>query len=279
MGLRIATNIESQAVQKNLGEAGEEIKDTVEQLSSGRRINKSADDVAGLAIATKLRAQNLGLRQAARNANDAIALIQTAEGGINEVSNILIRLRELTIQSASDTVSDLEREFLDNEYQELTEEVERISKSTVFNGWSLLDGGGERGGFIMEVQIGTYASEENIIQFFTDETNISREHIGIEDSGVLLQDDALFAIEQVDEAIDMVSEQRAKLGATQSRLMSTTNSLGSQIINQEHARSVIEDADIAHATSKMAALGIMKEVGVSTLTQAKNIPAAVLRLL
>lgn len=276
MGLRIATNIESQAVQRNLSTVGKKMQRSLEQLSSGSRITKSADDAAGLAISTNLKAQTLGLRQANRNANDGISMIQTAEGGLNEVTNILVRLRELTIQSASDTVGDLERGFLDNEYQELTKEVDRIAKSTVFNGTSLLDGG--EGG-ILDFHVGTFSGADNRIQFDAGATNVSSENIGITSSDVAGKESALAAIDQVDSAINAVSGQRAKLGATQSRLMSTSNNLGVQIINQDNARSVIKDVDVAEATSNLAAQGVMKSAGISTLTQANNIPTSALRLL
>ena len=134
MGLRIATNIASQTVQKNLKQVSGEGNSELERLSSGKRITKAADDAAGLAISTNLEAQTKGLRQATRNANDGISLVQTAEGGLNETSNILVRLRELTIQAASDTVGDTERGFLNKEFSELSKEVDRISEATTFNG-------------------------------------------------------------------------------------------------------------------------------------------------
>ena len=137
MGLRINTNIASQTVQKNLRQVSEEGQSSLEKLSSGKRITKSADDAAGLAISKNLEATTKGLRQATRNANDGISLVQTAEGGLNETSNILTRLRELTVQAASDTIGDSERGFLDKEYQQLTTEVDRIAQSTTFNGSNL----------------------------------------------------------------------------------------------------------------------------------------------
>ncbi len=276
MGLRIATNIESQAVQRNLEGVNKKMQKSLEQLSSGRRITKSADDAAGLAISTNLKAQTLGLRQAARNANDGISLVQTAEGGLNEVTNILVRLRELTIQSASDTVGDLERGFLDGEFQELTKEVNRISDSTVFNGTHLLNGGN---GGVLDFHVGAFSSHDNKIQFDAGATNVASENIGIDTSTVAFKEDALAAIDQVDAAINSVSGQRAKLGAVQSRLMSTSNNLGVQIINQDNARSVIEDSDVAQATSALAAQGVMSSAGIATLSQANNLPNSALRLL
>ena len=175
MGLRIATNIASQSVQKNLKEVSNAGNSELERLSSGKRITKAADDAAGLAIATNLEAQTRGLRQATRNANDGVSLVQTAEGGLNETSNILVRLRELTIQSASDTVGDKERGFLDKEYQQLTKEIDRISESTTFNGTNLLNGNGKQ----MDFQVGSFAGEQNKITFDAAETNSSSENIGV----------------------------------------------------------------------------------------------------
>ena len=181
MGLSIATNIASQSVQKNLKEVSNAGNAQLEKLSSGKRITKASDDAAGLAIATNLEAQTKGLRQATRNANDGISLIQTAEGGLNETSNILVRLRELTVQAASDTVGEQERGFLDKEYQQLSKEVDRISDSTTFNGSQLLNGKGKG---TMDFQVGAFAGEQNIITFDSSETDSSTSSIGIKGTGI-----------------------------------------------------------------------------------------------
>ncbi len=277
MGLRIATNIASESVQKNLRQVSTEGQDSLEKLSSGKRINKASDDAAGLAIATNLSAQTRGLRQATRNANDGISLVQTAEGGINEVSNILIRLRELSVQAASDTVGDKERGFLDKEYQQLTQEVDRISQATVFNGSSLLNGESETG--TLDFQVGAFAGEQNVIKFDANETNITSDSIGIAGSGVSGKETAKDSIEMIDNAINQVSGQRANLGAIQSRLQSTVSNLEIQTINQDAARSTIEDADVAAETAKMASNNVIKSAGISTLAQANAIPNSALRLI
>ncbi|MCK5882147.1 MAG: flagellin FliC, partial [Bacteriovoracaceae bacterium] len=144
MGLRINTNVASLSAQRALGNTTKAQSSSLEKLSSGSRIVKAADDAAGLAISEKMKAAIRGTNQAERNANDGISMIQTAEGGLNEVSNILIRLRELSVQSASDTVGDSERQFTDMEYQNLKQEVERISSVTEFNGKKLLNGEGDK---------------------------------------------------------------------------------------------------------------------------------------
>ncbi|MGZ6464835.1 MAG: flagellin N-terminal helical domain-containing protein, partial [Bdellovibrionota bacterium] len=166
MGLRIATNVPSLAVQRNISNVGEEASKSYARLSSGNRITKSGDDAAGLSIANKLEASVRGMKMAQRNANDGISFVQTAEGGINEVSNILIRLRELSVQSASDTVGDAERGFLNKEVQSLKGEVDRIAKSTNFNGTNLLGGEGKT----LTFQVGHEAGEMNRIEFDPSKT-------------------------------------------------------------------------------------------------------------
>ena len=276
MGLRIATNIASESVQKNLKEVSNAGNAQLEKLSSGKRITKASDDAAGLAIATNLEAQTKGLRQATRNANDGISLVQTAEGGLSETSNILVRLRELTIQASSDTVGEQERGFLDKEYQQLSKEVDRISDSTTFNGSQLLNGKGKG---TMDFQVGAFAGEQNKITFDSNETNSSSSSIGISGTGIMNKDDALSAIGNVDKAIETVSGQRANLGSIQSRLGSTVRNLETQTINQDSARSVIQDVDVAEASASLASNNVVKNAAVSTLAQANSIPNSALRLI
>ena len=276
MGLRISTNIASEMVQKNLRDVSREETKSLQRLSSGSRISSASDDAAGLAIATKIKAQTKGLRQATRNANDGISFVQSAEGGLNEVSNILIRLRELGIQSASDTVGEKEREFLDLEYQQLTTEVDRIAASTRFNGRDLLSG---EGAGVLDFHVGAYANEENIIQFDSDATNATASHLGINGSGVTEKGDALDSIATVDEALDAVSGQRASLGALQGRLQTTVSNLEGQAVNMEQARSIVQDVDVASETAKLASNQIIKSAGISTLTQANGIQMSALKLL
>lgn len=276
MGLRIATNIASQNVQKNLKEVSNEGNSSLEKLSSGKRITRAADDAAGLAIATNLEAQTKGLRQATRNANDGISLVQTAEGGLNETTNILTRLRELTIQAASDTVGETERGFLDKEYQQLTKEIDRISESTVFNGTQLLNGEGKGS---MDFQVGAFSGEQNRITFESGESDSSASSIGVSGTSISEKDSALDAISNVDQAIEKVSGQRATLGSIQSRLQSTVKNLEVQTINQDSARSVIQDVDVAEASAALASNNVVKNAAVSTLAQANQIPNSALRLI
>ncbi len=277
MGLRILTNISSQEVQKNVRKTSSRLESNLARLSSGKRITKSADDAAGLAIATNLDAQTRGLRQATRNANDGISLVQTAEGGLNEVSNILIRLRELSVQAASDTVGDQERELLDNEYQELIAEVDRIAESTTFNGTTLLNGDSGRG--TLDFHVGAFGGEQNKIQFDADASDATASAVGIDGLTIESKDDANDAIENVDEGITHVSSLRAKLGAIQSRLQSTVSNLEIQTLNQDAARSTIEDADVARSTSELTSANILRSAGIATLAQANSLPNGALRLL
>ena len=276
MGLRIATNIASQNVQKNLKEVSNAGNSSLEKLSSGKRITKASDDAAGLAIATNLEAQTKGLRQATRNANDGISLVQTAEGGLNETTNILTRLRELTIQAASDTVGETERGFLDKEYQQLNKEIDRISQSTMFNGTQLLNGEGKGS---MDFQVGAFAGEQNRITFESGESDASASAIGVAGTSISEKDSALDAISNVDKAIEKVSGQRANLGSIQSRLQSTIKNLEVQTINQDSARSVIQDVDVAEASASLASNQVVKNAAVSTLAQANQIPNSALRLI
>lgn len=276
MGLRIATNVASQTVQKNLKEVSNAGNAELERLSSGKRITKAADDAAGLAISTNLEAQTKGLRQATRNANDGISLVQTAEGGLNETTNILVRLRELTIQASSDTVGEQERGFLDKEYQQLTTEIDRIAASTTFNGTQLLNGEGKGS---MDFQVGAFAGEQNRITFDSSESDSSASSIGVGGTGIADKDAALDAISQVDGAIEKVSSMRANLGSIQSRLQSTVKNLEVQTINQDAARSVIQDVDVASSSAALASNNVVKNAAVSTLSQANQIPMSALRLI
>ncbi len=277
MGLRIQTNIPSQTVQKNLRKISNDAAIEVDRLSSGNRITRSADDAAGLAIATNLDAQTRGLRQATRNANDGISMVQTAEGGLSETSNILVRLRELSVQAASDTIGERERGFLDNEYQQLTTEIDRIAESTQFNGATLLNGESEQG--TLDFQVGAFTGEENIIQFEADRTNAKAEAIGIGGTEIASKGEARVAIDSVDDAIVNVSGLRADLGSMQSRLQSTVANLETQAINQDHARSVIMDTDVAASTAKLAAVNVQKAAAISTLAQTNQLPNSALRLI
>jgi flagellin len=274
MGLRINTNIASQEAQRNLRVTNASQEAEFSKLSSGKRITKSADDAAGLAIAKNLEAETKGLRMATRNANDAISLVQVAEGGLNETSNILTRLRELSIQAGSDTVGESERGYLSMEYEQLVQESDRISKTTSFNGRSLLKGEGDT----LQFQVGAYGGKENMIELDSGATDASSESLGIAGSNVRDKQDAIDNLEKIDVAINKVSSFRANFGSLQSRLTSTVNTLDSAAVNKDSARSRIEDVDVAESTAKLASSQIKSAAGTAALAQANALGNSALRL-
>lgn len=274
MGLRINTNIQSLSAQRSLGSVKQEQGKALERLSSGDRINKAADDAAGLAISEKLKAKIRGSRQATRNGNDGISMIQVAEGGLNEVSNILIRLRELSVQASSDTLGDNERGFANNEFQELTKEIDRISQSTTFNGRNLLNGEGEA----MDIQVGTSNTENNRISYDPGMTDTTTGNLGISGLEIESKESAQDNLEAIDSALDGVNSNRANLGAVQSRLESTVQNLSYQTENLSEANSRIRDADIAAQSSELARTNILSSANTSVLAQANTSHNSALKL-
>lgn len=277
MGLRIKSNLPSQMVQKELKKSAGKTDESFAKLASGKRITKSADDAAGLGIAKKMEAEVRGYRMAQRNANAGISMIQVAEGGLDESSNILTRMRELSIQAASDTVGERERGYLNLEYGQLTEEVDRISKTTTFSGSPLLTGENENG--VMDFHVGAYAGEDNRISFDAQATNATGEALGVAGTNILDKDNASGNLEIIDEAINQVAGFRANFGSIQSRLQSTISNLDTASVNTEAARSRIEDVDVAEETAKLASTNVTKNAGISALAQANGIPNSALRLI
>lgn len=276
MGLRISTNIPSLNAQRNLAFTQRGTDRSLARLSSGYRINQAADDAAGLAISENLKGQIRGLRQASRNANDGISLVQVAEGGLNEVSNMMIRLRELAVQAASDTLGDTERKFLDTEYQQLKSEIQRIAEVTQFNGRDLLNG---TGGMI-DIQVGTHNdSFKDRISFNASAANASLEALGVVAETVASKEAAQTSIDAVDKAIVSVNAIRANFGAMQNRLTSTTANLAVADENISAANSRIRDVDVAAESSEMVRNNILTQAGVATLAQANNISQVALKLL
>ena len=276
MGLRIATNVQSLAGQRSLNQVKRDQTSSLEKLSSGSRINKAGDDAAGLAISEKLKSNIRGVKQATRNAGDGISLIQTAEGAMNEVNNILIRLRELSVQSASDTIGDKERAYSDMEFQQLVTEVERIATSTTFNEKQLLNGEGDD----MEFQIGIHNVEKNDrIKYQASEASIKAEDLGIESLTVSTKSDSQENLETIDVAINKVNTNRANLGALQNRLQSTVRNLEVKSENLSGANSRIRDTDIAEESAKLAKANILTASSTSVLAQANNSSAGALQLI
>ncbi len=276
MSLRIATNIQSLSAQRNLGIIKDDQTRSFQRLSSGSRINNAGDDAAGLAISEQLKSQIRSSQQATRNAGDGISVIQTAEGGLNEVNNILIRLRELSMQASSDTIGDSERAFSDMEFQQLKGEVERIATSTNFNSRQLLSGSGNT----LDFQIGISNEKENDrISYRPQDTSARADDLGIDGLGVLTKFDAQDNLAKIDDAISQVNANRAMLGALQNRLQSTVNHLDIKSENLLSANSQIRDTDVAKETANLARANVLEASGVSVLAQANNSTNVALKLL
>jgi flagellin len=250
----------------------------LERLASGFRINKAGDDAAGLAISERLRAKIRGLQVAQRNANDGISLVQVAEGGLNEIQNILVRMRELGVQSASDTIGPKERVYLDNEYQALKSEVDRIANGTDFNGTNLLDGTGGS----LDIQVNT--GGENIlgvdrISYDASRADANTDKLGISDLTIGHKEGAQQSLAKIDMALDYVSSLRGDLGAMQNRLISTINNIGISVENLSAANSRIKDVDIADESAELTRNNILMQAGTSVLTQSNQVPKMALELL
>lgn len=276
MGLRINTNLPSIKAQNSLTENTRVQQQSLQRLSSGNRIASAGDDAAGLAIGDNLKAQITGLNQARRNANDGISMVQVAEGSMNEISNVLIRLRELGVQAASDTLGADERGFIDQEAQQLKEEVERIAQSTEFNGSKLLNG--ETSDELV-FHVGANSGEENIIKFDASAANVTLSELGADSISLGERDDAVESLGSVDEAIQRLNSNRSSLGALQNRLQSTSRNLGTAVENFTEARSRVIDTDVAQESSELVKRNILTSANISVLSQANSTPQAALRLL
>ena len=274
MGLRVNTNIASINAQRNLASTNHALGVNFRRLSTGLRIATAADDAAGLAISERLRAQIRSLDQAQRNGNDGISLAQTAEGALNEVNTILTRLRELAIQSANGSVSNNDRETLDEEFQALVNEVNRIGRSTEFNGIKLLDGSSSAVSF--QIGFGTTSGIDSISVTLSPalSTTLSLNTLDIGSGG-----DTSLAISQVDTAINQVSSLRGRLGAVQNRLNSTIANLAVQSENISAAESRIRDVDVAFETAQLTRNSILQQASISILAQANAQPGSALALL
>lgn len=274
MGLRISTNTASINAQRQLDTQQKRLEHAQMALASGSRIVSAADDAAGLAISENIRGQLAGIKMARDNSYNAQSLIQVSEGGLNEINNIMIRLRELGVQGASDTVSDVEREFLDQEAQQLIEEANRIAVSTRFGNKTLLDGSGEE----LEYHVGPFAGEENVISYKI-KADATASNLGVAGISVADKDSARSTLESIDEGLVRLGKIRADFGAVQSRLQRTTSNLDIQYENLSAAKSRIRDADVAYETAEAASANILQQASVSVLAQANQNGASALRLL
>lgn len=276
MGMRVTTNISALNAQRNLAGAQRVVNDSMAKLSSGSRINKAADDAAGLAISEGLKAQIRSSAQAQRNANDGISMIQTAEGGLNEVGNIIVRLRELGIQASSDTVGEVERGMLNKEVQQLSSEIQRISQSTTWGTTKLLDG--QTPTFDFQVGIGNDPLADRI-SFKAGDYSATLDSLGLTGLDYSSKEGAQTALAKLDSAQTNVNGTRAYLGALQNRLTSTADNLGVTQENLSAANSRIRDTDIAAASSEMVRNNILLQAGVSVLSQANQSSQLALKLI
>ena len=276
MSFRINTNISSLMAQTPLNKVSREMEESYAKLSSGQRITKAADDAAGLAISEKLKAEIRSSHQANRNANDGISLVQTAEGGLNETSSILTRMRELAIQAASDTLGDSDRSKTSMEYQQLKSELDRISQTTEFNGRKLLNGQGPKLDF--QVGVGSNNTEDQI-SYNTSGLNSGVDSLGVSSAVITSKWSAQESLSKIDSALNKVSGQRSVLGSLQNRLTSSSNNLMVYSENMSATNSRIRDVDFADETAKQAKNSIVSSAGTAVLAQANMSGQAALKLL
>ena len=276
MGMRVTTNIAALNAQRNLVGSQRQINDSMAKLASGSRINKAADDAAGLAISESFKAQIRSAAQAQRNANDGISMVQTAEGGLNEIGNIVVRLRELGIQASSDTIGQTERGMLNKEVGQLKSEIQRIASVTTWGTTKLLDGSSPQ--FDFQVGIRNNA-EEDRISFKAGENVATLDALGLSGLDFSSKDGAQEALSKLDDAQTSISGTRANLGALQNRLTSTVDNLGVAQENMSAANSRIRDTDVAQASSEMTRNNILLQAGTSTLAQANQSNQLALKLI
>jgi flagellin len=274
MGLRVNTNIASINAQRNTAQVTSRLARNYQRLSTGLRISTAADDAAGLAISERLRSQVRSLSQASRNANDGISLVQVGEGALNEVSNILVRLRELAIQSANGSSSTDDKETIQEEFSSLVNEINRIAQSTEFNGIRLLDGSASSVTF----QVGINATV-GIDQLDVSLTPALTTSLGLASIDVGSTGSTSFAISQIDTAIGSVAQLRGRFGSLQNRLQSTIANLGVAAESLSAAESRIRDVDVAYETAQLTRNNILQQASISILSQANQQPQAALQLL
>jgi flagellin len=276
MGLRIATNTTALNAQRQMAITRMNLDKSLERLASGSRINHAGDDAAGLAISENLKAQVRGIRQAKRNALDGVSLIQVSEGGLNEISNILVRLRELSIQAASDTIGDVERQFTDREFQSLKQEIDRIANITQFNGTPLLNG---KAG-IFEIQVGTHNNPIlDRVVYNGERADSTLDALKLGGESTATKQGAQLSLAVIDDALIRINSIRADLGAMQNRLQSTINNLSISDENLSAANSRIRDMDMAEETSELTKQNILMQSGIAVLSQANQTRSSALKLL
>jgi len=263
--MKINTNLMSLNSQKALNTNDKNTSTSVERLSSGKRINSAKDDAAGLAIALRFAAQISGSMQAARNANDGVSMIQTAEGGLNETTANLQRMRDLAVQSANGTNSSSDRQALQTEFGELQGEISRTIESTDFNGTKVLNNSQS-----LEFQTGPNADPATNITIVSTSNVLANADVSmaLNTSEITSQTTSSTAITEIDAALSQVNSERARLGAAQNRMESTVRNLETSVVGQSASRSRIEDADYAKETSNLARDLILNKAGITALSHA-----------
>jgi flagellin len=273
MGLRVTTNMASIAAQRSLSQQAKKQEHASQALASGTRIVRAADDAAGLAIAEGMKSEIRATQMARSNAFNAISTLQVGEGGLSEMTNLITRLRELGVQSASDTLGDKERVYLQQEAKSIGDEIDRISKTTKFGDKQLLDGSNTE----FDFHVGTNANKENIITYRMD-GNVTPSELNLDSIDITSKSGARDLLGNTDQALEKVSKMRASFGAMQSRLESTVNGLDVKNENINAARSRIADADVAKESSDLASATMLQNASISVLAQANQQPYAAMKL-
>jgi flagellin len=275
MGLRIYNNVEAQNAHRQLSATNEKLSGTMERLSSGLRINRAADDAAGLAVSEEMRTQIRGMNVASRNALDGVSLVQVADGALGGVNDMLQRIRDLAVQAANGTLTDLQRNNLDREVQSITAEIARVASDTEFNGIKILSGSVATAASAVTLQVG--ANGAQVIAFTIG--TMSASDLGVSGIAVSTAASATAAIPSIDAAIRSVNSQRASMGAIQNRLEQTIGRLQLTSENLQAAESRIRDADMAQEMIDFTRNQILQQSGTAMLAQANQAPQSILQLL
>ena len=276
--LAINTNVGSLTAQRNLQKTARGLHQSISRLSSGTRVNSAADNAAGMAVSENMRAQLKGYQQAMRNANDGVAVLQTAESGYQSLSDLLVRMRELAVQAANDSVSDTERGYLNTEFSDLIDEMDRIASVVEYNGIQLLDGtAGSAGNGTMVFQVGTRDSANDRIDISLDAQDSTT--LGVNGDTISSQANAQSSITAIDSALEILSTDRARIGSTINTLNVAVDGLASSIENYGTAMSQIKDTDMADESSSFSKSNVLQQAGVAMLSQANQTPNLVMRLL
>jgi len=276
--ISVVTNVSSLQAQRNLNKSTTALQTSIERLSSGLRVNRAADDAARLAVSEQIRTNLKGLKQAERNANDNISLIQTAEGALNEITGVVSRMRELAVQASNEgTMDTTQRGYLNQEFTLLQSELDRIVNVSEYNGQKLLDGTISGTANQLEFQVGMNNTTNDRISMSIATTSTTG--LALNDDSLATSSQAQAAITALDAALKTVNTERATLGATQNRLEMTLSNLGNMYENLSAADSRLRDVDVAEEAAAMSRAQILNQAGTSVLAQANQIPQSALSLI